>query len=175
MYDNELLSKVSEEFNIDMKMLEEVDEKQKSSFWYSFATNYVFTNNKEVSPISAEDNLFLKQAKVIENLYEKENCVIIGRCSDYILKDKSNVISVFVYASDEEFKAERKAKFENISVKDAKAKIKKVDKERAKYYNKFTFTTWGDKANYDICIDTSKLGVDKAINILEEYIKERIK
>jgi len=174
-YDNELLSKVSEEFNIDMKMLEEVDEKQKSSFWYSFATNYVFTNNKEVSPISAEDNLFLKQAKVIENLYEKENCVIIGRCSDYILKDKSNVISVFVYASDEEFKAERKAKFENISVKDAKAKIKKVDKERAKYYNKFTFTTWGDKANYDICIDTSKLGVDKAINILEEYIKERIK
>lgn len=52
-----------------MAMLEKVDERQKSSFWYSFATNYVFSNNSEISPISAEDNLFLKQAKVIEDLY----------------------------------------------------------------------------------------------------------
>lgn len=174
-YDNELLTKVSDEFNIDISMLEEVDEKQKSSFWYSFATNYTFSKDNEISPISAEDNLFLKQAKVIENLYEKESCVIIGRCSDYILKDKPNVISVFVYASDNNFKAERKASLENISVKEALVKIKKVDKERAKYYNKFTSETWGNKANYDICIDTSKIGVDKAINVLEEYIKERIK
>lgn len=57
-YDNELLTKVSENYNIDMETLEKVDEKQKSSFWYSFATNYVFSKNNEVSPVSAEDNLF---------------------------------------------------------------------------------------------------------------------
>lgn len=92
-YDNELLAKVSEDYNIDMEMLEKVDEKQKSSFWYSFATNYVFSKDSEVSPISADDNLFLKQARVIEELYNNgENSIIIGRCSDYILKDKENVI-----------------------------------------------------------------------------------
>ena len=96
-----------------MAMLEKVDEKQKSSFWYGFATNYVFSKNSELSPISADDNLFLKQAKVIEDLYNSvESSIIIGRCSDYILKDNQNVIKIFIYSSDMEFKVNRKIKFE---------------------------------------------------------------
>lgn len=67
-YDNELLAKVSENYNIDIKMLEKVDEKQKSSFWYGFATNYVFSKNDSISPVSADNNLFLKQARVIEEI-----------------------------------------------------------------------------------------------------------
>ena len=173
-YDNELLTKVSKDYNIDLKLLNEVDEKQKISFWYSFATNYNF-KDKAVSPISAEDNLFLKQAKIIEELYEKENCIIIGRCSDYILKDKKNVITVFIYSSDFDFKVNRKKEFENLSEKDAKKKIKKIDKERANYYNHFTSQIWGAKENYDITIDSSKLGMDKTVEILENYIKERLK
>lgn len=175
-YDNELLAKVSEDYNIDMEMLEKVDEKQKSSFWYSFATNYVFSKDSEVSPISADDNLFLKQARVIEELYNNgENSIIIGRCSDYILKDKENVIKIFIYSSDMDFKVNRKAKFENINAKTAEKKIKQVDKQRAEYYKHFTTQNWGDRDNYDICIDTSKLGVMKTIDILENYINKRIK
>ena len=172
-YDNELLTKVSENYNIDMKMLEKVDEKQKSSYWYGFATNYVFSNDNEILPISADDNLFLKQAKVIEEISEKENCIIIGRCSDYILKDKENVISIFVYSSDINFKINRKKELEKISIKDAKKKIESIDKQRAEYYKHFTSQAWGDKSNYDICIDSSKLGIDKTIEILENYIKQR--
>lgn len=138
-YDNELLAKVSENYNIDIKMLEKVDEKQKSSFWYSFATNYVFSNGTEVSPISADDNLFLKQAKVIEDLYNSgESSIIIGRCSDYILKDNQNVIKVFIYSSDMKFKVNRKVKFENLDEATAERKIKQVDKQRAEYYKHFT-------------------------------------
>ncbi len=175
-YDNELLAKVSEDYNIDMEMLEKVDEKQKSSFWYSFATNYVFSKDSEVSPISADDNLFLKQARVIEELYNNgENSIIIGRCSDYILKDKENVIKIFIYSSDMDFKVNRKAKFENINAKTAEKKIKQVDKQRAEYYKHFTTQNWGDRDNYDICIDTSKLGVMQTIDILENYINKRIK
>lgn len=175
-YDNELLAKVSENYNIDMAMLEKVDEKQKSSFWYGFATNYVFSKNSELSPISADDNLFLKQAKVIEDLYNSvESSIIIGRCSDYILKDNQNVIKIFIYSSDMEFKVNRKIKFENLNSTIAKKKIKQIDKERAEYYKHFTNQTWGDRNNYDLCIDTSKLGVNQTIDILENYIVKRAK
>ena len=173
-YDNELLAKVSENYNIDIKMLEKVDEKQKTSYWYGFATNYAFNKDGEVTPISAEDNLFLKQAKVIEDLYNQESCVIIGRCSDFILKDKPNVMSVFIYASDMDFKLDRKKDLEKINVKEARKKIEKTDKQRAEYYKRFTSQTWGDKNNYEICIDTSKVGVDKTIDLLEGYVKEKM-
>lgn len=175
-YDNELLTKVSEDYHIDMEMLEKVDEKQKSSFWYGFATNYVFSNNNEVSPVSADDNLFLKQAKIIEDLYNSgENSIIIGRCSDYILKNNKNVIKLFIYSSDMDFKVNRKIKFENLNEATAKKKIKQVDKQRAEYYKHFTNQTWGDRNNYDLCIDTSKIGILQTIDILESYINKRIK
>ena len=174
-YDNELLAKVSENYNIDMETLEKVDEKQKSSFWYGFATNYIFSDDNEISPISADDNLFLKQAKVIEDLYnEAESSIIVGRCSDYILKDKSNVIKLFIYSSDIDFKINRKMKYENLNKSTAENKIKKTDKQRAEYYKHFTSQTWGDRNNYDLCIDTSKIGVDETIDILENYIRKRI-
>lgn len=174
-YDNELLKNISKNYNIDLKTLKKVDEKEKSSFWYSFATNYVFSKDKDIEPISASDNIFLKQAKTIEELYETEDCIIIGRCSDYILKNKNNVIKLFIYAKDMDFKIKRKMKYENISEKDAIKKIQKIDKERAEYYKHFTAQKWGDKSNYDISIDTSETGVEEAINILENYIKARIK
>lgn len=174
-YDNELLSKVSENYHIDMEMLEKVDEKQKSSFWYSFATNYVFSKDSEVSPISADDNLFLKQAKVIEDLYHSgESSIMIGRCSDYILNDEKNVIKLFIYASDMNFKINRKKKLESLNEASAEKKIKKIDKQRAEYYKHFTTQDWGDRSNYDLCIDTSKLGVEETISLLEEYIRKRV-
>lgn len=172
-YDKELLQKVSDDYSIDIHMLESVDEKQKSSFWYSFATNYVF-NSKHVSPVSAEDNLFLKQAKVIEDLASQEDCIIIGRCSDYILKGKKNVIRIFVYASDNDFKVARKKQYEHLSEKEAIQKIATVDKERKEYYEHFTSQKWGDKENYELCIDTSVIGVEKTIDLLEEYIRNRM-
>lgn len=155
-------------------MLEKVDEKQKSSFWYSFATNYVFSN-EDISPISLEDNLFLKQAKIIEDLYDSENCIIIGRCSDYILKNKPNVISIFIYSSDKEFKINRKTKFEKTTREETIKNLHTTDEQRTNYYKHFTSQKWGDKSNYEICIDTSKLGVQESINLLEEYINKRIK
>ena len=173
-YDNELLTKVSENYHIDMETLKKVDEKQKSSFWYSFATNYVFLKNNETAPVSASDNLFLKQAKVIEDLYNQESCVIIGRCSDYILKNKPNVISIFIYASDMNFKINRKKELEQIDKKKALKKIEKIDKERSEYYNHFTSQIWGDKNNYELCLDTSKIGVEETIELLETYIKQKI-
>lgn len=173
-YDKEILKKVSNEYDISMDTLKSVDERQKSSFWYGFATNYVFSKDN-LSAISAEDDLFLKQARVIEELYDNEDCIIIGRCADYILKDKPNVINVFIGSSDVDFRIKRKTELEKILEKDAIKKIEKIDKERSNYYKHYTNQEWGDKRNYEICLDTSKIGVDECIDLLENYIKTRIK
>ncbi len=175
-YDNELLAKVSQDFNIDLELLKSIDEKQKSSFWYGFANNYVFSKDKnEILPISPEDSLFLKQCKTIEKLYADENCVIIGRCADFILKDKPNIIKIFIYSSDLNFKVQRKVLYDNLSVEEALEKIRTIDKERSDYYNHFTSKNWGDKANYNICIDTSSIGINETINIIENYIRKFLK
>jgi putative MATE family efflux protein len=171
-YDNSLVTKVAEEYNVDLETLKSVDEKQKSSFWYGFATNYVFDEKQnQVMPISPEDNLFLKQCRTIEELYQNESCIIIGRCADFILKDKPNVIKLFVYSSSLQFKIERKSKFENCTVEETAENIKRIDKQRAEYYKHFTSQTWGEISNYDLCVETSKLGVEKSVDIIEDYIK----
>ena len=84
------------------------------------------------------------------------------------------MIKIFIYSSDKEFKVNRKIKFENLDVATAEKKIKQVDKQRAEYYKHFTSQIWGDRNNYDLCIDTSKLGVVQTIDILENYIRRRI-
>jgi len=104
-----------------------------------------------------------------------ESSIIVGRCSDYILKDKKNVIKLFIYVSDMDFKIERKIKYEGINKSNAEKKIKQTDKQRAEYYNHFTNQIWRDKNNYDVCIDTSKLGVEETINVLETYIRKIVR
>lgn len=175
LYDKEILNKVSEESGIDLKVLEEVDEKQEQSFWYTFARSMYSSADSilMMDEIPSNEKLFIEQAKVIEELSEKENCIIIGRCSNLILKNKPDVLNVFVYSSDMDFKIDRKMKYDNFSDRSEALKaIQKIDSERATYYNYFSKNIkWGDREGYDLMIDTSKYGVDAAIEIIKEYIK----
>ena len=160
LYDKEILNKVSEESGIDLKVLEEVDEKQEQSFWYTFARSMYSSADSilMMDEIPSNEKLFIEQAKVIEELSEKENCIIIGRCSNLILKNRPDVLNVFVYSSDIDFKINRKMKYDNFSDKNEALKaIQRIDNERAAYYNYFSPTIkWGDKEGYDLMIDTSK-------------------
>ena len=173
LYDKEILNKVSEESGIDLKVLEEVDEKQEQSFWYTFARSMYSSADSilMMDEIPSNEKLLIEQAKVIEELSEKENCIIIGRCSNLILKNRPDVLNVFVYSSDIDFKINRKMKYDNFSDKNEASKaIQRIDNERAAYYNYFSPTIkWGDKEGYDLMIDTSKYGVDAAIKIIKEY------
>lgn len=171
-YDNELLAMLAKDTNIDIKTLEKIDENEKSSFWYGFATNTVFAEGNAVA--SADDALFLAQSKIIENLNKEAPCVIVGRCSDVVLRNNPKLISIFVYSSDKEFKIERKMKFENTSREETIKNIETIDKHRANYYSRYTGRVWGNRENYEISIDTSKIGVEEAVNILEHYIKQRL-
>ena len=161
LYDKELIARVAEEEKIDINLLEANDEKKRDSFWSTALATY--PSVMSVSDLSNNEKAFLRTSKVIEELAEKEDCIIIGRCSNVVLKDKENVVNVFIYASDMDFKVKRKMQFDNLSEKDTIKQIKKQDKERAVYYNYHTGGTWGDKKEYDICIDTSKVGIENTI------------
>ena len=168
LYDKELTKKVSEDNNINIDLLEEVDEKQKKSFWYTMAmASMAMTDSvNSLTELPTNEQFFLKTAKAIEELYETESCVIIGRCANSILKNKKNVLSIFVYSSDEEFKVQRKVRYAGLNEKEAVKIIRKMDKERASYYNYYTDGKWGAKEEYDLCIDTSKIGVDNAVELI---------
>ena len=172
-YDKELLQRVAKEKNIDVQLLEKVDERQKESFWYTFAmASYPLIDSvNSLTELPKSVEYFVQQTQIIEEIAEKENCVIIGRCSNIILKDKPNVLNVFVYSSDMNFKIQRKKKYSDLDEKMIEKMIKKTDKERAAYYNYYTNEKWGDRSGYDIMIDTSKFGVDKAIDLIVQYVQ----
>jgi len=173
LYDKELLAKVAEESGMDLETLEEMDEKQEQSFWYSFAMSFYAQDSLETqTEIPSNEKLFIEQAKIIEDLAEKEDCIIIGRCSNVILRNKPNVINIFVYSSELDFKVQRKMKYGNFETElDVIKAIERVDKERENYYNYFTKENWGDRRFYDLMIDTSKVGVEKTITLIKEYLK----
>lgn len=172
-YDKELLKEVAERENVDISLLEKTDETNKGSFWYAMAMSSFSTSDSvnTLSTLPMNEQIFLKQTKTIQEIAKKESCVIIGRCSNIILKDNPKVKNIFVYASDMDFKIKRKVEFANMSTKEATKAIIRKDKERASYYNYFTNEKWGAKEGYDLLIDTSKIGVENAIKLIEEYVK----
>ena len=118
-----------------------------------------------------DDEIFLAESEVIKNI-SKEPCVIIGRCADYILKDKKNVFKIFLY-SDEDSKIRRCVKYYGLSKKDALKKIKNVDKDRAKHYEYYTNRQWMDFDNYDLAIHVDKLGVQGTVNVIKNLIENK--
>lgn len=169
-YDDEILKKVVQDTGFSLKDVRSIDEKEKKSFWYNYVINTSKGNTNFLESIPRAERVFIEQSKIIEDLANKESCVIIGRASNYVLRNYPKVINVFVYASDPEFKIQRKQKFANLNRKDAIKMIEKIDKQRSDYYRSFTNQEWGNKDNYDIFIDTSKLGVENTIKLIIEYV-----
>ena len=175
LYDKELLNKVAEESGIDLNVLEQMDEKQEECFWYTFAMSlYQQESIDTLAEIPTNERIFIEQARIIEELANKEDCIIIGRCSNIILKNKPNVLNIFIYSSELDFKIKRKMKYGNFETElDAIKAIERIDKERETYYNYFTKGSWGDRKSYDLMIDTSKIGVNKAVELIKEYLELR--
>ena len=174
LYDSEILNKVSDQAGIDLDVLQEVDEKQEQSFWYSYAMS-LYSSADSITTMSEFPNnerIFIEQAKVIEDLANSEDCIIIGRCSNVILKNREDVINIFIYASDIDFKIQRKMKYANgENEAEVLKQIQRTDQERANYYNYFTQKEWGNREDFDLMIDTSKIGVEKTVQLIKEYIK----
>ncbi len=172
-YNREIVKLASEESGIDEAMFAKVDEKMVN---YSlFKTKKIYTGELKTPDsfdFTSDDNLFNFQAKVLKQLAEKESCVIIGRCANFILKDYQNVISVFVHA-DPDFCREQALARVSIPEKDVDKFIEKTDRFRADYYRYHTGMHWHDARGYDLCLNSGKLGFDKCVDEILAYIDVR--
>lgn len=174
LYDKEILDKVSEEAGIDLDVLKEMDEKQEQSFWYTYAMDLYHTDESltTLSDLPSNELVFIEQSKVIEELANTEDCIIIGRCSNVILENNPNALNVFIYSSNLDFKIQRKLKYGDLKDEVELIKlIQNTDNERAHYYNYFTHKEWGNRNDFDLMIDTSKIGVDGAVELIKRYVE----
>ena len=173
-FDRDIMRIASDESGIAEGMFGEVDEKLKNSSIFRISKNVY--NGKLFPPESDEfvsnDNLFNYQAKVIKELAKEGSCVIIGRCADFVLKDQANVASVFVHAP-KDFCLERALEKNGGSLKEVEKLIARTDKYRAEYYTYYTGKQWNDARNYDLCLDSSKLGFKKCVEEIKAYISIR--
>ena len=171
-YDKELLRKAAEKSGLCEKIFENFDERPKSLLYSIAMDSYLFSLPGAGASDSLEQKVYLATYDAIRHVADEGPCVLIGRCADYALKDRDDVINVFVTAPIEN-RIKRVAARNGITENEAKDRIKKTDKSRASYYNYYSAKDWGDAKSYDLCIDSSLLGIDGTVELLKELIRSK--
>ena len=173
-YSRDILKMASEESGINEQLFMQFDEKLRKRLFKRISPD-IYTGGlipPESSDFVSEKNLFNYQAEVIKRLAKTESCVIIGRAADFVLKDYPNVVSVFVHGS-EEFNLARAMEQNRMTEEEMKKFIAKTDKYRAEFYRHYTGREWTDARNYDLCLNSSRLGFEKCLEEIQAYIKVR--
>lgn len=169
-YDKKLLEMVAKETGIDSQYFEKADEKPSNKFLFAFTNNPLNVNNENVL---SRDELFKFQANVIREIASKKSCVIVGRTSDYILRDFKNSFNIFIHAPIEK-RVEFLMKKENMSDQSASHLINKIDKMRMNYYNFYTNKEWGNTASYHLSVDSSVLGFEDTAKLIHSFVKQKL-
>lgn len=172
-YENRILTLASQMSGLDEKIFQIVNEKVRdhggfSSFLRGLprAKSYIARNEKFVS----DDKLFEYQSQIIRNLAEQESCVIVGKCADYVLRDKPNVVSVYIEAP-RAFCLERTMEKMGVTKEVAAATIEKTDKFRADYYKYYTHGNyWTNPVNYDLTLNSEKVGIEDCVKLIKQYL-----
>ncbi len=176
-YDRELMERASKDSGIVEELFESNDEKPTNSFLYSLVNNNYHTGYSTTGEYTGSYNnmtmnqkVFMAQFDAIKAIADEGPCVMIGRCADYALKDRKNLLSVFIHARMLA-RQKRVAAHNHISEAEAKDLCKKNDRARASYYNYYTNKTWGEAISYNVCLDTSMLGIDGTVELLMKIIE----
>ena len=171
-YDKELLALAAKNSGLCEELFKTHDEKPTNSFLYSLVmdTYSMGYNTSAYMDMPINHKIFLAQFDTIKNLADKESCVIIGRCADYALADYPNVVSVFITA-DEDVKIKTLMERHKITESQAKDLMIKTDKKRSSYYNYYSSKRWGDSKSYDLCMNSSKIGYDGVVKMIQEFAK----
>ena len=173
-YVKELLTLAAKNSGLCEELFKTHDEKPTSSFLYSLVmdTYSLGYNTSAYMDMPINHKIFLAQFDTIKKLAEEESCVIVGRCADYALADYPNTVSVFI-CGDEEDKIHHLMERHNVDEAKAKDIMIKTDKRRASYYNYYSSKRWGSCKSYDMCISSSAVGYDGAVDIIKEFAKKK--
>ena len=171
-YDQELLNLAAKESGISEKFFEQNDERRGifRSLFHLHAS-HVGDNNIYNNDFSQE-NLFKFQSDAILKAADEGSCVFVGRCADYILRERTDVVSVFISAS-KRFRIDQIMAKQHLDVPEANKYIKQRESQRASYYNYYTGKKWGSAESYDLCIDTSVLGLQATERFIADFIRKR--
>ena len=171
-YDDKLMDMVAKESGFALDFVEEKGERITGSLLFNIASSLTYANNVFTGGgVSLQDEIYFIQNRIIKDIAEKESCVIVGRCADYILKDREDCLNVFIHA-DEESKLKRAVKYYGVSEKDAPFVMKKKDKARYNHYKYYTDQEWGMASNYDLCLNSGLLGVDRCVKVIQNVLEQ---
>ena len=173
-YDKELFERAAKESGIAEELFQAHDEKPTSSFLHSLVMDTYSMGYTKAGSIDMPINqkIFLAQFDSIKKLSNEESCVIVGRCADYALAEYKNLVSVFI-SGDEEDKIPRLMKHHEFNEAAARSYMVKTDKKRSSYYNYYSNKKWGDAASYDLCINSSALGIEGTAEFIIEFAKKK--
>lgn len=174
-YDKMIIAEAAKKSGYEEKLFEEADEKRNASLLFSIAMNiFPYSSKMEnIENASFENKLYTIQRNVICEMAEEGPCVIVGRCSNHFLKNKTNCINLFIY-SDMEQRVIEVCKKYLMGEQQARELIQKLDKKRGNYYNYYTGGKWGAKNQYDLLVDSSIMGVEATAEFLVAYVEKRL-
>ena len=168
--DKQLITEAAKKSGYDESVFEKVDEVATNSLLYSLVLGTYGANAAGAMPDN--DKLFGLQAEIIRDTAKEKNCVVIGRCADYVLREEPNLIKIFLRA-DMDFRVERfRSLYTAPEGKKPEDIINKTDKKRASYYKFYTGNLWKDMNNYDLVINTGKVGIDNAVATIIYYVRK---
>ena len=164
LYDKELIEKMSANTGLSEQYIEENEQKR------TILDNF---NNGYYAGLNNSDELFVQESNLIKEIANNGSCVIIGRCADFILKENKNVIKIFISSSMED-KINRATKYYGMEEDKAEKEILKINKLRANHYKYYTERHWNDPENYDICINSDSIGIEKSVEIICNMVNNKI-
>lgn len=171
VYDKEIISRVAKESD----MSEEFVKNHEGSPIYSHILCVPMGHpifGAKYDEVMTPEKLFHVQSKVIQEIAEEEkSCIFVGRCADVILQGRENCFRFFIHRPREE-RVQRIVETEHVSEKEALKMIKKTDWERSSYHNYYTGIKWGHPTNYDMILNMARMDIEKAVRIIEDYVKE---
>ena len=168
VYDSELIIRASQDSGFSAELFVRKDEKRS---FFTFTSIFANGFSTDQDNYMSENSLFKLQSATISKLAETGSAIIVGRCSDYILRDRTDTLDVFLTAPAE-VRARRVSDRAGIPYDDALEMLEKRDKGREEYYNYYTFGDWGKASNYDICVDSSILGIEGTAEFIIDFARK---
>lgn len=170
-YDRAIIQMAAEKSGLSPDFIAKNEEKANNNFLFNIATSaYISSGINLQYTVPVNDRAFIAQSDVIREVASKGNCVIIGRCANYVLNDHPDLMRVFVRAEKSD-RIARCIEEYGYDPKTVEAELNKIDKGRASYYKYYTGSAWKDMDNYDVCINTSKADVDRSVKALADLAK----
>ncbi len=169
LYDHNILVMAAKRLEVPHIYISDLEETGPNSIIFNLSQTPFGGSSRTINNMPLVDRLFYEEKKIIEEVTATDPCVIVGRCAGYILKDHPDCLKVFIHA-DTDFRIQRSIQDEKLTHEEAVEVLKKTDKRRSGFYTTHSGYKWGDSTHFDICLDSSSLGLDRCVSILADIV-----